>query len=89
MKRQKVFNVLLRLLALFGVEARTDLDSRDIAVSDQIVAAKEVTVVLYSKSFHINFHPHVHSKVRVMNKSWLHVALIMSNYELTTRWGHN
>ena len=54
MKRQKVFNVVLRLgvivllLAQFGVEARTDLDSRDIAVSDQIVAAKEVTVVLYS-----------------------------------------
>ena len=46
MKRQKVFNVLLRLLALFGVEARTDLDSRDIAVSDKIVAAKEVAMVL-------------------------------------------
>ena len=29
------------------------------------------------------------TKVRVFDKSWLHVGLIMSNYELTERWEHN
>ena len=54
MKRQNFLNVFLRLeaivllLAELGVECREGLDTRDIAVSDKIVAAKEVTMVLYS-----------------------------------------
>ena len=49
MKRQNFLNVFLRLgaivlvLAELGVECRVGLDTRDIAVSDKIVAAKEVT----------------------------------------------
>jgi len=72
MQKRKVLECLLRLgsillLADIGVEGRDGLDTRDIAVSDKIVAAKEV---------------------RVLDKSWLHVGLIMSNYELTTRKEH-
>ena len=37
----------------------------------------------------IFFHPNIHKKVRVFDKSWHHVGLIMSNYELTERWEQN
>ena len=47
MQRHKVLECLLQLgsillLADIGVEGREGLDTRDIAVSDKIVAAKEV-----------------------------------------------
>ena len=53
MQRHEVLDLLLQLgiICLFadiGVTSRDGLDTRDIAVSDKIVAAKEVTMVLYS-----------------------------------------
>ena len=78
----------LFLLAGFGFGYREGLDSRDIAVSDKIVAAKEVKISLHRQH---NFFTQMlmFTKVRVFDKSWLHVGLIMSNYELTERWEHN
>ena len=72
------------LLAGFSFGNKEGLDSRDIAVSDKIVAAKEVKISLHHKH---NFFTQMlmFTKVRVFDKSWLHVGLIMSNYELTTR----
>ena len=93
MQRHKVLDFLLHLGAIclfvdIGVESREGFDTRDIAVSDKIVAAKEVKR-LFSLSTSSSLSIHAHVKVRVLDKSWLHVGLIMSNYELTTRWESN
>ena len=76
------------LLAGFSFGNREVVDSRDIAVSDKIVAAKEVKISLHRQH---NFFTQMlmFPKVRVFDKSWLHVGLIMSNYELTERWEQN
>ena len=71
------------LLAGFSLGNREGLDSRDIAVSDKIVEAKEVKICLHRQQMFM------FTKVRVFDKSWLHVGLIMSNYELTERWEQN